>query len=69
MKSSHLIKSTLWIKKCRQVFVSGVVVSSKGRAARYVGGVLGQFDYDEKMEYYIQTSTEQSQDNFKAIKF
>ena len=49
------------------MFVSGVVVSSKGRAARYVGGVLGQFDYDEKKKYYIQTSTEQGYEKFQAV--
>jgi len=43
------------------------VISSTGGAAQHRGGALGQFDYDEKKKYYIQSSTEQGQEHFQAF--
>jgi len=44
-----------------------VVISSSGGAARRFGGVLGQYEYHEDKGYYVQTSTEQSDEKFTAI--
>ena len=43
-----------------------VVISSTGGAAQYVGEVLGQYEYLEDKGYYVQTSTEQSEEEFHA---
>ena len=44
-----------------------MVISSTGGAAKYNGGVLGQFEYYEDKGYYVQSSTEQSEENFEAV--
>ena len=42
-------------------------ISSRGGTAQYHGGVLGQYEYHEDKGYYVQKSTEQSNENFVAI--
>ena len=41
--------------------------TSTGKAATIPGGVLGQFQYEADNKYYVQTSTEQSNENFEPI--
>ena len=43
------------------------MISSSGGAARIHGGILGQYEYHEDKGYYVQTSTEQSNERFQAI--
>ena len=43
-----------------------VVISSTEGAAKIVGGALGQYEYHEDKGYYVQKSTEQSNENFEA---
>ena len=43
------------------------MISSTGGAAQHQGGVLGQYEYHEDKGYYVQTSTEQSEENFYAV--
>jgi len=43
-----------------------LVISSTGGAAKLHGGFLGQFEYQEDEDYYLQTSTDQSHENFRA---
>ena len=43
-----------------------VMITSTGGASRHMGGVLGQFEYLEDKGYYVQTSTEQSDEKFTA---
>ena len=47
------------------VFSATVVISSKGRAAQAYGELLGQYEYHEDNDYYLQKSTEQSNGYFK----
>lgn len=42
-----------------------LVIISTGGASKIVGGVLGQFKYEADSKYYVQTSTEQSHEEFK----
>ena len=42
------------------------MISSSGGAARNVGASLGQYEYHEDKGYYVQTSTEQSDEKFVA---
>ena len=42
------------------------MLSSNGGAALHVGGRLGQYDFDEDRGYYVQTSTEQSDEHYYA---
>ena len=46
-----------------------VVISSSGETAQRFGGVLGQFEYheDNGTGYYVQSSTEQSNEQFLAV--
>ena len=44
-----------------------LVITSKGGASKLHGEVLGQFKYEADSEYYVQTSTEQSHENFQAV--
>ena len=44
-----------------------MVISSTDGAARHQGGNLGQYEYYEDKGYYVQTSTEQSNENFEAV--
>ena len=44
-----------------------MVISSSGGATAIVGGSLGQYEYHEDKGYYVQTSTEQSEENFYAV--
>ena len=44
-----------------------MVISSSGEAAQYDGHALGQYEYLEDKGYYVQTSTEQSDENFRAL--
>ena len=41
-----------------------LVISSSGGAAQIVGGILGQYEYDEYNGLYVQTSTEQSNEQY-----
>ena len=41
-----------------------VVISSTGEVAQLAGELLGQYEYDEDKEYYVQSSTEQSNDQY-----
>ena len=43
-----------------------MVISSSGGAAQLHGGALGQFEYHEDKGYYVQTSTDQSDEKFQA---
>merc|ERR1712025_1023600 len=43
-----------------------VVISSMGGASLSVGGLLGQYEYDEICNIYNQTSTEKGHKDFKA---
>ena len=43
------------------------MISSTGGAARREGGVLGQFEYHEDKGYYMQTSTEQKNEWYRAV--
>ena len=43
------------------------MISSSGEAARRWGTFLGQYEYHEDKGYYVQTSTEQSDENFEAV--
>ena len=42
-------------------------MSSTGGAAQYQGHALGQYEYHEDKGYYVQTSTEQSDEEFVAV--
>ena len=42
------------------------MISSTGKAAQTVGGALGQFEYVEDKGYYVQTSTDKSNEKFEA---
>ena len=42
------------------------MISSTGGAAQHHGGVLGQFNYDDEKNYFIQSSTEQGDEKFQA---
>ena len=42
------------------------MISSTGGAAQHQGHALGQFEYLEDKGYYVQTSTEQSEERFQA---
>ena len=44
-----------------------MVISSTGRTAHYNGGVLGLYEYHEDKGYYVQKSTEQSNEKFVAL--
>ena len=44
-----------------------MVISSSGGAARGVGHALGQYEYLEDKGYYVQTNTEQSDEEFRAL--
>ena len=44
-----------------------VVISSTGGAAQHQGGLLGQFEYLEDKDYYLQSNTEQSNEQFIAV--
>ena len=44
-----------------------VVISSTGGAAQHQGGLLGQFEYLEDKDYYLQSSTEQNNEQFIAV--
>ena len=43
-----------------------MVISSSGKAAQHQGNAFGQFEYLEDKGYYLQTSTEQSNEKFLA---
>ena len=43
-----------------------MVISSTGGAGQHQGAVLGQYEYHEDKGYYVQTSTEQSNEKFVA---
>ena len=43
-----------------------VVISSRGGAVQHLGGMLGQYEYLEDKEYYVQTSTERCEEWFRA---
>ena len=50
--------------QCLLLFISAtVVISSSGWAAKHLGGALGQYEYLEDKGYYVQTSTEQNEDD------
>ena len=44
-----------------------LVITSEGGATKIVGEVLGQYKYEADSKYYVQTSTEQSHEDFVAI--
>ena len=44
-----------------------VVISSSRGAGQQLGEMLGQFEYHEDKGYYVQTSTEQSDEQFQAV--
>ena len=44
-----------------------MVISSSGGAAQYDGHALGQYEYLEDKGYYVQTNTEQSDEEFRAL--
>ena len=44
-----------------------MVLFSTGETAHKQGGILGQYEYDENMGYYVQTSTEQSDPYFEPV--
>ena len=47
-------------------FLAMVVISSTEAAALIWPELLGQYEYDEDKEYYVQSSTEQSNDQYTA---
>ena len=44
-----------------------MVITSTGGVSQNAGGVLGQYEFLEDKKYYVQTSTEQSHEKFKAL--
>ena len=44
-----------------------VVIFSTGGAARFYGGMLGQFEYLEDKGYYVQSSTGQDNEHFRPV--
>ena len=45
-------------------FSATVVISSTGGAAEVMGDTLGQYEYDEDKECYVQSSTDQSSEQY-----
>ena len=43
-----------------------VISSGENGVAKYHGGFLGQYEYDEENEYYVQSSTEESNKQYTA---
>ena len=43
-----------------------VVISSTGEVAQLAGELLGQYEYDEEKGCYVQSSTDQSNENYIA---
>merc|ERR1712137_502693 len=43
-----------------------VVISSTGEVAQLAGELLGQYEYDEEKECYVQSSTDQSNEAYIA---
>ena len=55
-----------WTPALVTVSATDVVISSTGGAAQTLGGILGQYEYIEDKGYYVQKSTEQSNEKFQA---
>ena len=62
----EVVSKTSFIPELTSRLPAMVVISSMGGASLSVGGVLGQYEYDEMKGYYQQTSTEKGHEDFRA---
>ena len=62
----EVVSKTSFIPELTSRLPAMVVISSMGGASLSVGGVLGQYEYDEMKGYYQQTSTEKDHEDFRA---
>ena len=58
----------LIIEEAEIITKTMVVISSTGLGAKFVGGSFGQYKYDKEMDYYIQTSTEETNEHYQVMK-